>query len=155
MGGAIHDLFVDPALRIFLFLDALPQGLVWGGVLAILALLAWLKFRWPEVPKQKTSGKGAEDIAGVAELAVLLKRARFSPWARQRLRARLMHLAVALRCEQEKICPDKAWADIKQGHWPKSSVARAFFRGEEKTSFSQALTRVVEELERYAGGGEW
>lgn len=146
---------MDPALRIFLFLDALPQGLVWGLAVAMLALLAWRAFRWPKLPRRRATANSSKDGSDAVELAGLLRRARFSPWARRYVRARLARLAVALRCEQEKIDPEQAWNDLRQGAWPPDPRARAFFLGEEETSFGKALTHVVEALERYAAGGGW
>lgn len=152
---AIRDLLVDPALRIFLFLDALPQGLVWIAAVAILAILAWHGFRWPRVPRERASPKGRKEGLDFLELTGILRRARFSPWARRHLRMRLARLAVALRCEHERINPDMAWAELRENRWPPEPLVRAFFQGTENTSFWDALAHVIQALERYAQGGEW
>ncbi len=151
----IRDLLVDPALRIFLFLDALPQGLLWLVAVAILAVFAWYGFRWPRGPREKATPKGRREGSDFLELAGILRRARFSPWARRYLRTRLARLAVALRCEHERISPDKAWAELHQGRWPPDPLVRAFLQGTENTGFWEALAHVVQALERYAQGGEW
>ncbi len=146
---------MDPALRVFLFLDALPQGLVWAAAVVLLALLAGRAFRWPKLPGKANATGWANRFPNTLELTGLLGRARFSPWARRYVRTRLARLAVALRVEQERIPPDQAWSELRQGSWPPDPRVRAFFRGEEDTSFWTALTQVVEALERYAAGGGW
>lgn len=146
---------MDPALRVFLLLDALPQGLVWLLALGVLGLLAWRRFRWPRAPSRPAAGKEQAKEVGAEELVGTLRRARFSPWARRHLRSRLARLAVALRCEREGVSPAEAWADLHQGRWPPDPRVRAFLRGEDAQNFFEDLAHALEALERYALGGGW
>jgi len=150
----VRDVIVDPALRIFLILDALPQGLVWLLVLFLLGFLALKFFRVFGARTQRKEKKGLSSPLFLRDLVFLLRRARYSPWARRAVRSRLARIAVALRTEREPISPDRAWEEIRSGHWPKDPVLSRFLRGEGGENFLQELERALDSLYRYAKGGE-
>lgn len=149
----VRDLLVSPLLRIFLFLDALPQLGVWLGAVGLFVLLVWRGMR-AAAPPRGAPPPAPRERGPAEELQALLRRARYSPWARRAVRTRLARVAVALRCEREKIRPAEAWAQLHQGVWPRDPRLRAFLQGTDPTKFPEALAEAVAALERYAQGGE-
>lgn len=152
--GVVRDILVDPALRVFLILDALPQGLVWLLVLFLLAFLALKFFRIFGARAPRKDKKEPSSPFFLRDLVFLLRRARYSPWARRALRSRLARIAVALRTEREPISPDQAWEEIRSGCWPKDPVLSRFLRGEGSENFLHELEEALDSLYRYAKGGE-
>jgi hypothetical protein len=150
----VRDVLVDPALRVFLILDALPQGLVWLLVLLVLGFLALKFFRVFGAGAPRNEKPGASSSLFLRDLVSLLRRSRYSPWARRAVRWRLARIAVALRMERELISPDRAWEEIREGRWPKDPVLSAFLRGEGGGNFLRELEEALDSLYRYAQGGE-
>lgn len=150
----VRDLILDPALRVFLFLEALPRVLVWLLAVGLFVVFAWRLFSWPSSPRAQRAGKQRGANSSLAELVGLIRRSRFSPWARRALRARLARVALALRCERERISPQEAWEDFTHGRWPEHPRVAAFLQGKDTGPFEQGLRETVEALERYAAGGE-
>ncbi len=151
----IRDLLVDPALRLFLFLDSLPQGLVWVLVLVVVAFLGlrMLQF-FPNEPRSKARKGRTPEVLPGRELVVLLRRVSYSPWARRALRHRLARILVALRTEREPVSASQIWQELRSGRWPGDNALGRFLRGEEAPDFQTALTKALDELWRYAEGGE-
>ncbi len=150
----VRDFLVDPALRIFLILDSLPQGVVWLLALLVLFFLALKFFRifGPEAPRKEK--KELSSTLFLRDLVFLLRRARYSPWARRAVRWRLARIAVALRTERELVSPDQVWEEIRDGRWPKDPVVSGFLRGEGGGNFLKELEKALDSLYRYAQGGE-
>ena len=150
----VRDILVDPALRVFLILDSLPQGLVWLLALLVLSFLALKFFRvfGSEAPRKEKPGPSSSLF--LRDLVFLLRRARYSPWARRAVRSRLARIAVALRTERELVSPEKVWEEILNGRWPKDPVLSNFLRGEGSGNFFKELEEALDSLYRYAKGGE-
>lgn len=138
-------------MRIFLFLDSLPQGLVWIFAVLVLVFLSMRLFRLPK--EEKRPRKKREPSFPARELVLLLRRARYSPWARHQVRHRLVRILIALRTERELIPPERAWQELWSGRWPGDNVLGRFLRGEDHGDFLAALGEALEELTRYAEGG--
>ncbi|MGQ9699605.1 MAG: hypothetical protein ACUVQS_00795 [Candidatus Bipolaricaulaceae bacterium] len=152
----IRDLLVDPALRLFLLLNALPQGLVWLLAVVLLALLS-LRLFWfsPREPRTREKKRGAaSEVSPVRELALLLRRASYSPWARRALRYRLASILVALRTEREPIPANQVWEELRSGRWPGENAMGRFLRGQDAQDFRASLKQALDELSRYAEGGK-
>lgn len=151
----IRDLLVDPALRLFLLLDALPQGLMWLLAVVVLAFLS-LRLFWfsPREPRTREKRKPAAEVSPVLELALLLRKASYSPWARRALRYRLASILVALRTEREPIPANQVWEELRSGRWPGENAMGRFLRGQDARDFRASLKQALDELARYAEGGE-
>lgn len=145
---------MDPALRFFLILNAFPQGVVWGILVGILVVLSLGRVR--RLPKNRAIPRRqkvrvpspARDLVG------LLRRSRYSPWARRALRHRLARLAVTLRTERELISPDQGWQELWSGRWPEEGALARVLRGEESSDFLSSLAAALEELSSYTQGGD-
>lgn len=151
----VRDLLVDPALRLFLILNALPQGLVWISAVVLLALLG-LRLFWffPREPRTRESRGDALEAHPARELVLLLRRASYSPWARRALRYRLAAILVALRTEREPIPANQVWEELRSGRWPGDNVLGRFVQGQDSRDFRASLNQALDELSRYAEGGE-
>ncbi|MBC7317923.1 hypothetical protein H5T57_01530 [Candidatus Bipolaricaulota bacterium] len=150
----VRDLLVDPALRLFLILDSFPQGIVWIVAVAALGFLSFQVLRlWPKEQAKKAKGKEVR-ISGAKELLLLLRRAKYSPWARRALRRRLARIFVAIRTERERIPSDQAWQELWAGIHPGDCALGRFLRGAEEEDFQNALRAALDELHHYAQGGE-
>lgn len=154
MPDMVRDFLVDPALRVFLILDSLPQGLVWLLVLLVLSFLALKFFHVFRAEAPQKEKRGSPPSLFLRDLVFLLRRARYSPWARRAVRWRLARIAVALRTERELVSPDQVWEEIRDGRWPKDPVLSGFLRGEGRGNFLKELEEALDSLYRYAEGGE-
>lgn len=140
-------------MRLFLILDSFPQTILWlffVGVFAFFALR--LLSRWPKGKTRAQKGHPRPSVA--QELALLLRRAQYSPWARRALRHRLARIFVALRVERERIAPEKAWQELWDGIRPGGCALGRFLRGEDSKDFGSSLMEALNDLQRYAQGGE-
>ncbi|MGB9757498.1 MAG: hypothetical protein ACP5LJ_06160 [Candidatus Bipolaricaulaceae bacterium] len=149
----LRDFFVDPAMRLFLILDAFPQAILW---LLFVGLFAFFAFRflspWPKEEAKVQKRRPRPSTA--QELALLLQRARYSPWARRALRHRLARIFVNLRVEKERIAPEEAWQDLWDGTYPGDCALGRFLRGDGHQDFEISLKEALRDLQRYAQGGE-
>ncbi len=140
-------------MRLFLILDSFPQAILWLCFVGFFAFSAFrLLSRWPkgEVRVQKRRPRSS----AAQELALLLRRAQYSPWARRALRHRLARIFVNLRVEKERIAPDEAWQDLWNGTYPGDCALGRFLRGQDHKDFESSLKEALKDLQRYAQGGQ-
>lgn len=148
----VRDFLVDPALRLFLILDSFPQTVVWLLVLGVLVFGALRFFHiWSREPIRRR--KAEQRIPATWEVLLLVRRSRYSPWARRTLRQRLSRIAVAIRTEREPVTPEQAWQDLWSRRWPRDGALARFLHGEDNGDFEDSLSKAVDELLRYAQGG--
>lgn len=150
----VRDFLVDPALRVFLILDSFPQGVVWIFVVGILLFLSLQLMRqWPR-ERRRVARPEKTRSSRARELLLLLRRAQYSPWARRALRHRLARILVALRTERELVSSQQAWEELWAGKWPGNCALGRFLRGEDARDFMSSIKDALEELFRYAQGGD-
>lgn len=150
----VRVFLVDPALQLFLLLDALPQGILWTLLLLLLSFLGLRLIRRLSRARPPQPKKTTPEVSRARELSALLRRTRYSPWAKRALRQRVARLAVSLRVGRERLSPSQAWQELQSGRWPGDGALGRFLRGEDSPDFLSSLGQALDELERYAQGGE-
>ncbi len=155
---------LDGVFYLVWFVDALPQALVWFGLLAILFVLT-LRLRGAGRRRTRSvvDKSGSEllrsDLAAVVES---IRRAESSAQARGELGRRLGQAAVALRVKREAIPARQAWDDLADGLWPPRPDLQAVLCPERgrgwlgpRRGYVHDLARAVDQLWTYAQGGDF
>jgi len=156
----VAGLLLDLILRVWWFIDGLPQGFVWGAVFSVLAVVVGVGLLRRSRGTAPAGARGSHRPTEFAELVGLLRRAERSAGARRVVARRLTRLAWALRTHLEPVNEDQAWADLDQGKWPRHpdvvcalSPARGTVAGPRQPGYVETVERAVQVLGEYAKGG--
>jgi hypothetical protein len=153
---------LDGIVYLVWFVDALPQTLVWFGLLAILFVLT-LRLDKGRPRKAAAVPPLSEPArSDLARLTECIQQAESSPHARRELQRRLGQTAVTLRVKREAIPPRQAWDDVVEGRWPAHPDVQAVLHPERgraklvpRRGYVQQLARAVDGLWLYAQGGDF
>ncbi len=149
--------FLDGVLRVLWFIDALPQVLVWGVLVAALLYLTSRLGGKVRRAGRPVRGDTAPIRSELAELADLVRACEGSPSAQRALGERLGKIAVALRLRREALPADQAWDELEAGRWPPDPELRAVLRPSRRlvpVGYRGKLVQAVDKLWLYAQGGE-
>ena len=166
--GPMAALLTEPLVRLWWFIDSLPQRLMWGA-LALLGLL--VTFLLGRGPRRERPGSELESPprrspsqTQIDHLARLIRLAETSPWAREALGRYLRERAAGLRALREGIDLEEAREEIHQGRWPTdprlAEVLRPEREGRDRHydydyDYAAKLVYVLDFLECYAKGEDF
>jgi len=154
---------LDGIVYLVWLVDALPQILVWFGLLAVLLVLTLRLGRGgPRKPKDVAGFLPSEPAqSDLAQLTACIRHAESLPHARWVLRQRLGKTAVGLRMKREAISQRQAWDDVTEGRWPAHPDLQTVLHAERggarwvpRRGYVQQLARAVDRLWLYAEGGD-
>jgi len=145
------------ALLVFLALgplwpltSSIPERVWWILLVLIGLALAWPRGLWeeghPEPPKPR------KNFHQKVRLLAYLRAAEKSRSAKEHLAEMLLELAVGILALKKGMEEEKAWREIRSGHWPKDKNFWRTIHAEEKgENFIRAFSSALEALERELG----
>jgi len=145
------------ALLVFLALGPLwpltsfiPERGWWILLVLIGLALAWPRGLWEEGSQEAT--KPRKNFHKKVRLLAYLRAAEKSKTAKERLAEMLLELAVGILALKKGMEEEKAWREIRSGHWPKDkNFWRTIHAEEQGENFIRAFSCALEALERELG----
>ncbi len=155
-GGALGRALAAEAIRVWWYIDAVPDVVLW--IVVVLAGLWWVVR--PRRPAERQAAAGANTRKssgqGVDLLAWHIRAARRSPGAQRLVGERLARLAVLFRSANEGVPLEVGMNDVREGRWPRDERLTRVLRPARSAGFRRSYlddVRVaLEVLERMAEG---
>ncbi len=159
-GGVLRDALIVPLLYVYwyarLFVEAMPQGLLWG-VFVVLAL-ALLAAPWLRLIKDQPASRRRRTEVPMGEVAALAERFELSirgGYFHRRLRQRLRDLAGSVLASRQRRSPDRVRAELRQHPDPLPEAIRPMFTDDPpRPRFAFRLMR-QNDLDAFAAAIDW
>jgi len=118
-GGAFARALATEAIRVWWYIDAVPDVVLW--IVVVVAGLWWVVR--PRRPAERQVAEGARatrtSVQGVDRLAGNIRAARRSTGAQRLVGERVGRLAVLLRSANEGVPLELAMSEVHEGRWPR------------------------------------
>lgn len=159
-GGVLRDALIVPLLYVYwygrLFVEAMPQGLLWGVFVAL--ALALLMAPWFRLIKDQPASRRRRREVPIGQVAALAERFQLSirgGYFHQRLRQRLRDLTGRVLASRQRRSSDRVLAELREqpDHLP-SAIRPMFTDDPPRPRFAFRLMR-QNDLDAFAAAIDW